>query len=135
MDKVALGHVFPRVFLFSPVNFIPSVLQYTEKGKKLIIFIAGLYNKPQGCGASVASAAGPFTTKKRTNIKRYTVYRGRIVCHTVYAQLIPLLIYPVYIFLNISGASCNQIEKNEVGGACSTYGVKERCIQHFDEGT
>jgi hypothetical protein len=25
-----------------------------------------LHNKPQGCGASVASAAGPFTTKKTT---------------------------------------------------------------------
>jgi hypothetical protein len=23
-----------------------------------------MHNKPQGCGASVASAAGPFTTKK-----------------------------------------------------------------------
>jgi hypothetical protein len=30
---------------------------------KLIIFITGLHNKPQGCGESVASAAGPFTTK------------------------------------------------------------------------
>jgi hypothetical protein len=35
-----------------------------EKRKKLIISITGLHNKPQGCGASVASAAGPFTTKK-----------------------------------------------------------------------
>jgi hypothetical protein len=34
------------------------------KTKKLIIFITGLHNKPQGCGASVAPAAGPFTTKK-----------------------------------------------------------------------
>jgi hypothetical protein len=33
--------------------------------KKLIIFITGLHNKPQGCGASVASAAVPFTTKKK----------------------------------------------------------------------
>jgi hypothetical protein len=32
--------------------------------KKLIIFITGLHNKPQGCGASVASAAGPFTKKR-----------------------------------------------------------------------
>jgi hypothetical protein len=32
--------------------------------KKLIVFITGLHNKPQGCGASVASAAGFFTTKK-----------------------------------------------------------------------
>jgi hypothetical protein len=30
----------------------------------LFIFITGLHNKPQGCGASVASAAEPFTTKK-----------------------------------------------------------------------
>jgi hypothetical protein len=33
--------------------------------KKLIIFITGLHNKPQGCGASVASAAGPFHKKTR----------------------------------------------------------------------
>jgi hypothetical protein len=35
--------------------------------KKIIIFIflIGLHNKPQGCGASVASAAGPFTTKEK----------------------------------------------------------------------
>jgi hypothetical protein len=38
------------------------------KGQKIIIifiFITGLHNKPQGCGASIASAAGPFTTKKK----------------------------------------------------------------------
>jgi hypothetical protein len=65
MDKVALGQVFLRVLRFSPVNFIPPVLHYTEKrGKKLIIFITGLHNKPEGCGASVASAAGPSTKKK-----------------------------------------------------------------------
>jgi hypothetical protein len=27
--------------------------------------------------------------------------------------------------------SGNQIEKNEMSGACSTYGGKERCIQDF----
>jgi hypothetical protein len=54
---------FPRVRRFSPVNFIPPVLHYLEKRKKLIIFITGLHNKPQGCGASVASAAGLFTKK------------------------------------------------------------------------
>jgi hypothetical protein len=32
--KVALGQVFPRVLRFSPVNFIPPVLHYTEKGKQ-----------------------------------------------------------------------------------------------------
>jgi hypothetical protein len=31
--------------------------------KELIIFIIGLHNKPQGCGTSVASAAGHFTRK------------------------------------------------------------------------
>jgi hypothetical protein len=39
------------------------------KGHKItiiiIIIITGLHKKPQGCGASVASAAGPFTTKKK----------------------------------------------------------------------
>jgi hypothetical protein len=48
VDKVALGQVFPRVHRFSPVN------------SKLIIFITGLHNKPQGCGASIASVAGPL---------------------------------------------------------------------------
>jgi hypothetical protein len=65
VDKVAQGQVFPRVLRFSPVNFIPPVLHYTEKRKKqLIVSIKGLHNKPQGCGASVACAAGPFSTKK-----------------------------------------------------------------------
>jgi hypothetical protein len=64
VDKVALGQVFLRVLRFSPVSFIPPVLHYTEKLEKVIIIliiITGLHNKPQGCGASVASAAGPFT--------------------------------------------------------------------------
>jgi hypothetical protein len=67
VDKVALGQVFPRVLWFSPVNFIPPVLNYTEKQKKhlTIIFITGLHNKSQGCCESVASAAGPFTKKKK----------------------------------------------------------------------
>jgi hypothetical protein len=60
LDKVTLGQVFPRVLRFSLVTLIPPVLHYTEK---LIIFITGLHNKPQGCGASVASAAGPFIKK------------------------------------------------------------------------
>jgi hypothetical protein len=34
VDKVALGQVSLRVLRFSPVNFIPSVLHYTEKRKK-----------------------------------------------------------------------------------------------------
>jgi hypothetical protein len=62
-DKVALGQVFPRVLLFSPVSFIPLVLHYSEKRKKLNIFITVLHHTPQGCGASVKSDAGPFTAK------------------------------------------------------------------------
>jgi hypothetical protein len=31
----------------------------------IIIIITGPHNKPHGCSASVASAAGPFTTKKK----------------------------------------------------------------------
>jgi hypothetical protein len=63
VHNVALGQVFPRVLRFSPVNIIPLVLHYLEERKKRIIFITGFQNKPQGCGASVASAAGLFTTK------------------------------------------------------------------------
>jgi hypothetical protein len=63
VDKVALGQVFPGVLRFSLVNFIPRVLHYKEKGKKLIIFITGLHNKPQDSGASVASAARPLPQK------------------------------------------------------------------------
>jgi hypothetical protein len=57
VEEVALGQVLPRVLRFSPVNFIPPVLQ-------TIIFITVLHNKPQGCDASVTSAAGPFTIKE-----------------------------------------------------------------------
>jgi hypothetical protein len=34
--------------------------------KRIIIFLTGLHNKPQVCGASVASAARPFTQKEKT---------------------------------------------------------------------
>jgi hypothetical protein len=64
VDKVALGQGFPRLLRFSPVNFIPPVLHYKEHEKK-IIFFTGLHNKPSGCGASVAFAAGPFTKKRK----------------------------------------------------------------------
>jgi hypothetical protein len=64
MEKVALRQVFPRVLRFFPVSFIPPGLNYTEKRKILTIFITGVLKKPQGCGASVTSAAGRFTTKR-----------------------------------------------------------------------
>jgi hypothetical protein len=60
-------------------GFSPSTLDFPRqfhstgaplhgKTKKLTIFIAGLCNNLQGCGASVASAMGPFTTKKNFKI-------------------------------------------------------------------
>jgi hypothetical protein len=58
-----------KSFSQSPVSFIPSMLHYFEKRKKkLTIFITGLHNKTQGCGASVASAAVPFTTKNKVRV-------------------------------------------------------------------
>jgi hypothetical protein len=68
VDKVALGQVYPGVLRFFPVSFIPPVLHYTEIRRKLIIFITGLHSKPQGCGASVASAAGPLTKETSNNV-------------------------------------------------------------------
>jgi hypothetical protein len=67
VDKVALGQVFsPRVLRFSPVNFIPPVLHYKEKRKKKSSSSQGCTISLLGCGASVASAAGPFSTKKNS---------------------------------------------------------------------
>jgi hypothetical protein len=66
VDKVALGQVCPLALRCTPVSFIPPVLHYTkeeEEEEEEKSFITGLHNKPQGCGASVASAAGPFTKK------------------------------------------------------------------------
>jgi hypothetical protein len=57
----------PEYFGFSlSISFYRCSI--TRKNKKIIIFIVitGLHNKPQGCGASVASAAGPFTIQKVT---------------------------------------------------------------------
>jgi hypothetical protein len=74
VGKVVLGQVFPRVLRFSLVSFIPPVLHYLEKRKKIIIFSTGLHNKPQDCGASVASAAGPFTKRKHTRSVNFFFY-------------------------------------------------------------
>jgi hypothetical protein len=50
-----------------PCQFHSTGAPLLGKGQKIIIifiFIIGLHNKPHGCGASVASAAGPFTTNR-----------------------------------------------------------------------
>jgi hypothetical protein len=64
VDKVALGQVFPPSTSVFPCQFHSTGAPLLGKTKKLIIFITGLHNKPQGCGASIASAAGPFTKQK-----------------------------------------------------------------------
>jgi hypothetical protein len=51
-------------------QFLSTGAPLHGKTKKLIIFITGFHNKPQGCGASVASAAGPFTEKKKKKKKK-----------------------------------------------------------------
>jgi hypothetical protein len=55
-------------YLGFPCQFHSTRAPLDRKTKKLIIiiFLIGLHNKPQGCGAYVASAAGPFTKKNKT---------------------------------------------------------------------
>jgi hypothetical protein len=48
-----------------PCQFNSTGASLHEKIKTLVIFITGLYNKPQGCGGSVASAVGLFTKINR----------------------------------------------------------------------
>jgi hypothetical protein len=56
---------FPEYFGFPlSISFHRCSITRKNENKKLIIFITGLHNKPQGCGASVASAARHFSTNK-----------------------------------------------------------------------
>jgi hypothetical protein len=68
MHKVALAQVFPPSTSVFPCQFHSTGAPLLGKGQKIIIifiFIIGLHSKPHSCGASVASAAGPFTTTKK----------------------------------------------------------------------
>jgi hypothetical protein len=86
VDKLALGQVFHLVRRFSTVNFIPTGLHYKGKRKKkLIIFITGLHNRPQGCGASVASAAGPL--KKPTVGVTVSIFADKMLYSFVFSYL------------------------------------------------
>jgi hypothetical protein len=68
VDKVELGQVFPPENFGFPCQFHSTGAPLLGKTKKkrifLFIFITVLHNKPQGCGASLASAAGPFYKNK-----------------------------------------------------------------------
>jgi hypothetical protein len=68
----------PQYFGFPlSISFRRCSITRKNEQKHLIttlIFITGLHNKPHGCGASVASAVGPFTTNKKNiigNERRY----------------------------------------------------------------
>jgi hypothetical protein len=57
--------IFPDSFGF-PLSISLHRCSITRKEEKTPnIFITGLHNKPQDCGASVAFVAGPFTTKNK----------------------------------------------------------------------
>jgi hypothetical protein len=62
---------FSEYFFFPlSISFHRCSITILGKGQKIIIiiifiFMTGLYKKPQGCGASVAPAAGPLTAKKK----------------------------------------------------------------------
>jgi hypothetical protein len=63
--------VFLEYFVF-PLSISFHRCSITRKNrKKLIIFITGLHNKPQDCGASVASAEKPFTKKILENFASF----------------------------------------------------------------
>jgi hypothetical protein len=70
------GMFSPEYFVF-PCQFHSTVAPLHGKTKTLIIFITGLHNKPQGCGASVASAAGPSPQKK----KKVNIFVGDNIGH------------------------------------------------------
>jgi hypothetical protein len=71
---------FPEYFGFSLSVSFHRCYVTRKNGRKLVfIFITGLHNEPQGCGASVAFAAGPFSTQKSPNCFGlcFEMYKGR----------------------------------------------------------
>jgi hypothetical protein len=61
-------------------------LQGKTKKKRLIIFITGLHNKPQGCGASVHLLRGPSLQKKTTKDDNCGLNNECTVTEAVYSQ-------------------------------------------------
>jgi hypothetical protein len=79
-EQSGTGTGFSPSTLDFPSQFHSTGAPLLGEMKKLIIiflFITGLYNKPQGCGASVASAAGPFCTHtQNSTLKEQAKQRG-----------------------------------------------------------
>jgi hypothetical protein len=82
--------VFPR-------QFYSTGAPLHGKTKKLIIFITGLHNKPEGCGASVASAAGPFTTTTKNHVIKFSTSLTYARCYLLFGK------YLFHAFLFLSG--------------------------------
>jgi hypothetical protein len=97
--------VFPRQF-----HSVGAPL--LGKGQKIIIiiviFITGLHNKPQCCGASVASAAGPFTTKKISATTENPLRPVAILVDSAESSIQPFLcVFKKSKFLQASRTSLN----------------------------
>jgi hypothetical protein len=79
------------------------------KGQKIIIiiviFITGLHKKPQGCGGSVPSAAGPFTTKNNYLIT-LNMYRTMDVVQ--YRSGWPIIYQPLLQIMDSYYLQCRQ---------------------------
>jgi hypothetical protein len=81
------GTGFSLSTLVFPCQFHSTGAPLLGKGQKIIsiivIFITGLHEKPQGCGAFVAFAAGSFTaTKHPILVRKLLVILLLCVCGT-----------------------------------------------------
>jgi hypothetical protein len=74
VDKVALGQVSPPSTSVFPCNFHSTGAPLQRKPEKITIFNTGLQNKPQGCGASAASAASPSPQRKDDSFMYLIIY-------------------------------------------------------------
>ena len=54
-----------------------------------------------------------------------------LLCHYTQKLLLLLLLLLIIIIIIIIITAVDKIEKNEMGGACGTYGGRERCAQGF----
>jgi hypothetical protein len=93
-----------------PCQFHSTGAPLLGKGQKIIIiifiFIIGLHNKPQGCSASVASAAGPFTTYPEVSSMVFAGSSYLLVC----SFLSPWVIcYEAFCLHFVSSFSCGPV--------------------------